>query len=303
MNNTDPNEQNNVEFYTDDDLILRLLREFEKEKADFFEEAIKTNRPYIANPLELMNGFHGDINELIELFIREKDLPGLSATETILKAPLFLRAAIKYKIDHNSFKFGLELVQASMELVQHLYETYFLDHSHRRHYIDKFLNEVKSMRISPDFENLHIDQEADSATIAATNIYDIRSSSFRLKQRFGGKKVIILPLANGAIPTGLLTFLLGIHSGAIDLSSIIYPVRFSTIKLNDSAPHLTSSELNMIGKYIKMGYSVCPYEEDMVRGYTMKKMVDYLHNSFGKNIEIVPNWAVNNSKLFLDIYD
>jgi|GEM_PF-4343055 len=59
MNNTDPNEQNNVEFYTDDDLILRLLREFEKEKADFFEEAIKTNRPYIANPLELMNGFHG----------------------------------------------------------------------------------------------------------------------------------------------------------------------------------------------------------------------------------------------------
>lgn len=97
-----------------------------------------------------------------------------------------------------------------------------------------------------------------------------------LQDELGGQDALFIALGNGAITSGIRTYLDYLKLTDSEASAI-YPVRFSTAKKMDEVPQLSEDEADYLIDLAAQRDRVVVFDEDMCTGYTMRRATRFFN--------------------------
>jgi hypothetical protein len=122
--------------------------------------------------------------------------------------------------------------------------------------------------------DLPLQQITDKTTYMAMNPIYSRKSSSMLAEYTGGKPILFIPLAHGAVGVGMDIFLRYCDKVEGNGESIFYPVRNSHHKKNDRGPKITDEEKKFL-QDVYTGRVVVIFDQSVNTGQTLEDTTDY----------------------------
>lgn len=117
----------------------------------------------------------------------------------------------------------------------------------------------------------------DSTSTSALSEIDVEAIDAHLQavETRTGMKPLLLPTANGTIPSALK------YIRESSLEHALYPVKFSMHKSNDQVPHLSEDEIVYLRSFMETHVPVV-VEEDVLSGTTARELIRFL----GEKLEV-----------------
>jgi hypothetical protein len=192
--------------------------------------------------------------------------------QMVLFAPRLIRGVLDYKIDHLKMEGVVRVVQSATDTAMRIY----LDPSSSSQHVDGFLNVLRETD-NLDILRAEVSQSQDDTTWQYSAGSLSEKSAEYLATFFGGGDVFFLLAGHGGVMAGL-DVSLRYKSITSNDNCIVYPMRFSTRKKNDSQPMSSDAE----NKYLlnaSKGKNIVVFDEDVFSGATILGFKKFLREN------------------------
>lgn len=133
--------------------------------------------------------------------------------------------------------------------------------------------------------NEQVEQLPDDLTTLSSQVEYSRRCAERIAQKVPDTPTLFIPICHGGFSAGVQTALY-VHQHMPESETLIYPVRYSTQKLLDTEPLLTSRERDLIREAARE-HAIVVFDEDTCTGFSVGNFVEYLDNKLPRSTTII----------------